>query len=340
MIREALTLERLRALGPEEAAAYFVARRAEGLTASEEEMLAAWLAEDEAHARELRRIERAWDWLADPGEHEVIGAMRAHAVAPQRRHWLWSRPAAAAAAILLLVGALAMLVRVPGWPSGSGGTQRGDERLLAYVSAPGQVRIVTLPDGSRMTLDAGSRVLGRFSGDRRSAELVRGRAMFAVSADRSRPFTVTARERRITALGTRFDVGIAGGALTVNLFEGRVAVGPVDATVEPFTLRPGQQLIERDGRAIVRTIGARIEDQAGWTRGLLHFDDVTLSQAAEQVNLYSRDKIVIRDSEVAGMRISGEFKAGDAMRFALAVAELRRLRVVRRAQQIELLPAR
>lgn len=325
---------------PEEAAAYFVARRAEGLTAAEVELLATWLADDEANARELQRIERAWEWLAEPGEHEVIGAMRAHALTPRPRHWLWTRPAAAAAAILLLVGALALLVRVPGWPPGSGGTERGDQPLLAYVSAPGQVRIVTLPDGSRMTLDAGSRVLGRFSGAGRSAELVRGRALFTVSPDRSRPFTVTARERRIIALGTRFDVGVAGGTLTVNLFEGRVAVGPVNGTVEPFTLKPGQQFIERDGRARVRTVGAQIENEGSWTRGLLHFDDVTLMKAVEQVNLYSADKIVIGDSRVAAMRISGEFKAGDAMRFALTVAELRPVKVVRRAEEIELVPAR
>ena len=108
MIREALTLERLRAMEPGEAAACFVARRAEGLTPSEEELLAAWLGEDEEHCRELRRAERAWDLFSDAGDHEILAAMRAHAVAPRPRRWASWQPAAAAAAILLLVGASLM----------------------------------------------------------------------------------------------------------------------------------------------------------------------------------------------------------------------------------------
>jgi len=51
MLREALTFDRLSAMAPDEAAAYFITRREEGLTESEHHLFAQWLKADEAHAR-------------------------------------------------------------------------------------------------------------------------------------------------------------------------------------------------------------------------------------------------------------------------------------------------
>ena len=57
------------------------------------------------------------------------------------------------------------------------------------------------------------------------------------------------------------------------------------------------------------------------------------------MNRYSQDRIVIRDSSVAGLRVSGQFRAGDADRFAEALGELHAVRAVRRPGEIELVPA-
>jgi transmembrane sensor len=319
---------------PGDAAACFVVRRAEGLTASEQELLAEWLGEDEGHGRQLERAERAWDLFSDAGDHEILAAMRAHAAAPRRREWASWRPAAAAAAILLLLmsATLLFLPRERG-PPGAGG---GPAPAVEYVSVPGQVREFRLADGSAMTLDSGSRAVARFRSDLRAIELVRGRAYFDVAPNASRPFAVAAGDRRVVAVGTRFDVSVSTGALTVNLVEGRVTVGPLAGDVPPVALEAGQSFVESGGRAVVRTVGTPLENATGWTRGLLHFDDMTLGEAAAQINLYAPERIVIRDPKVASMRISGEFRAGDAMRFAGAVAELRPVRAVRRSGEVEL----
>ena len=109
MVREALTAEKLSALEPREAAALFIARRAEGLTASEQQMLADWLAKDEGNRRLFESADRAWKTFDDSEGDEILSAMRAHALAPRRAAGQW-RPAAAAAAIALLASA---------WPGSS-----------------------------------------------------------------------------------------------------------------------------------------------------------------------------------------------------------------------------
>lgn len=316
-----------------EAAACFVARHSEGLTESEEALLAQWLEADPANAAELERVERGWDWFEHPDGNEILSAMRAHAVEPRRRWWTALTPRTAAAAALLLFAGLSVLFfRTGDWgapaPQGGGASVR-------YASAAG-IRQIRLPDGSLMTLDARSEASGSFGQGGRSMELLRGRALFDVAADRARPFSVTAGNRRVVALGTRFDVRLGPDSLTVNLVEGSVSVGPLDPGVEPARLSAGQQFVERGGTAVIRRIDPAAGDATGWTHGLLHFDDVPLAEAVAEVNLYSPVPVVVPDREVATLRISGDFKAGDGARFAETVAELHPLRVNRRGDSIEL----
>src|SRR3712207_6611149 len=56
---DALTPARLRAMDAEEAAAWFVVRRAEGLSLSEQRLLADWRAASPSHRRALERADRA-----------------------------------------------------------------------------------------------------------------------------------------------------------------------------------------------------------------------------------------------------------------------------------------
>jgi transmembrane sensor len=104
-------------------------------------------------------------------------------------------------------------------------------------------------------------------------------------------------------------------------------------------LKPGQQFIERDGVRLIRNIGPSIGDKVGWRTGLLNFDDETLVEAVTEVNRYSGVQLVIRDPQVAAIRISGSFRAGDAEGFIETVAELRPVRPSRRGGTIELLPS-
>ena len=194
MIREALTFEMIRDLPADEAAALFVARRSEGLTPSEEQLLARWLTLDEANQRMLDGADRAWNWLGDGEDNEILAEMRAHALAPRPRAQLgWRQLAAAAAVVLVVLGGAVRFAPKPA-PTGP---KTGRPIVLAttsisYVSAIGEVKTIALPDGSRMTLDADSAVVGRFGHAGRSVHLTRGRAFFAVAHDASRPFTVLA----------------------------------------------------------------------------------------------------------------------------------------------------
>ena len=340
MMREALTSEQLGELRIEEAAALFVTRRADGFTAGEREVFEAWLAADEAHRDAVRRADRAWAVFDRSEGDEILEAMRQHALAPRRNRGRW-RMAAVAASVLIAIGAV--VLSVPGLRPLRDGAQQSTVLAGAvnqYSSAHGEVKEIALPDGSAMTLDADSAALGRFGAAERSIQIIRGRAFFAVAHDSARAFTVTAGTQRTTALGTRFDVNLAAGTLTVTLVEGSVTVTPVDGKAAAVTLQAGQRFVERLGRATVLTLGDRTGQATNWRSGVLDFDDEPLSEAVAVVNRYSVQlPLVIHDPRVAALRLSGEFRAGDPERFTRTLADLYKLRVVRHANDIELIPA-
>lgn len=147
------------------------------------------------------------------------------------RAGLAARPAATAARLLTVAS------EAGGWLVGTNATAR--------------VLPLTLADGSRVTLQPGSRLRypAHFSpGQQRVVEL-RGEAFFDVFHDASRPFRVLTDKLETIVLGTSFTVRAVAGQpeATVEVRTGRVRVQPrpgqpaaPDAAV---VLRPNQQVV-------------------------------------------------------------------------------------------------
>lgn len=207
-----------------------------------------------------------------------------------------------------------------------------------YETAIGEQRIVRLADGSKIRLDTNSRLRVRLTGEARRIELQSGQAFFEVAHDPSRPFVVRAAGSEVRALGTRFDVRRRGDAVQVVLVEGRVRVNAPEPGSE-VTLQPGQQVEVRDGKAASPT---RVDaaSATSWTAGRLVFQNQPLSAAIDEVNRYSRAKVVLDAPGLTSTPVSGSFESGDTEAFVNAVKALHDLRIASRsAREIRLEPA-
>jgi transmembrane sensor len=328
MVREVTSEARLAALSPEEAAALWTVRHSEGLTSHEQEQFASWLNRSSENAAAWEDAQAAWDSFDDADDDEILLAMRSHALASQRTSWFRPELAAAAAVALLLLVSAILFLPSP-MPNASPSGQQNVPPAVVYASAAGEVKVVTLPDGSRVTLDAASSFETRFSGTSRSARLLRGRAFFDVKSNPQRPFSVAAADRLVMALGTRFDVRLRPDELTVTLVEGSVEIsapGMVGSTV----LKPGQQFVEHKGTAVVRSLESSVDTALEWQQGFITFDNDTLADAVAEINRYSSKQLVIQDPSVASLRVTGQFRTGDAERFGRTVAEIHPVRLIRR----------
>lgn len=223
------------------------------------------------------------------------------------------------------------------------------DAMQVYRTGVSERRIALLDDGSRLSLDADTEVEVRLRHDRRELTLVHGRAKFDVAKDPLRPFTVTAGGKIVVATGTSFSVELLNRQVHVLLYEGHVAVlddvdgktqpqriGPRDKPVSADTaLTPGRELVAtRDSTDPGTVAPTDLARSLSWESGQLSFDDEPLQTAAERMNRYSKQKIIIGDEVAANLRVTGVFTAGDTDAFVEGIAALNPVSVDRSEGQI------
>lgn len=331
---------RTRGMSPGEAAAHWVVRHDAGpLGADDAADFERWHS-DPVHAEAYRRASGAMALFdLDPGDDANLRALRQSALeaapAPRRRYRLAGGLAVAAsiAAAIAVVG-VDRSGPAPAGPartapvvasSGDGGAELAAEPAV-YRTGIGERRVVRLPDGSIVTLNTNTRMAVAFSEGHRLIRLSHGQALFEVAHDASRPFTVEAADRQVTALGTIFEVRVDPGRVNVVLFRGRVVVdrqadadtGSGEARVAPTILKPGQQFDVQLG-APQKVASVDVDRQLLWKNGFVEFDDETLGHAVAELNRYATRPIVLDNDGVAALHVSGLFRTGAPDQFIDAI---------------------
>jgi transmembrane sensor len=204
-----------------------------------------------------------------------------------------------------------------------------------FETGRGEQRIIVLADGSRMSLDAMTRVTVVYSHDERRISLASGRANFEVVRDLARPMNVRAGPRTVTALGTVFTVEREPHDVVVTLVEGRVAVTSDNQERALIEMHARQQLRISDGGAIEMRDGLDPVLALAWREGKLIFDNESLANVVATMNHYVATPIVA-EGRARELRVSGVFKAGDTSAFVEAMESLFPVVVLRRADSIAL----
>jgi transmembrane sensor len=262
--------------------------------------------------------------------------LRSQAIPPphRQRHWgmapVW--PARIAAAVLLVVaGAALWSLRPPPEPP------------REYATAPGQRAALTLPDGSRVLLSVGTRLLvPRDYGVRARAVELEGEAYFTVTHDPRRPFLVRTRHGTTEDLGTQFDVRAYRDEayLQVVVAAGRVALRGAREADSVLLLRPHDRgVIDSLGAA---TISGRVSlgNYLAWTRGTLRFDDAPLGSVIAELERWYDLDIQTSDAALAEVRLTISFTTESADEALAALAQVLDVRVARTDRLVRLMPRR
>lgn len=328
---------------PERSADEWFARRRLGLSkAKDDAQFEAWLS-DPQNAAAYREIEDLSDDLGAVAATEEVRQMRvaALALAPARRPV--GRAAWPIAASLLIAVAAAGAWTLAGVGEGeriattSEATQA--PAVKRYVTKVGERLNVRLEDGSLVTLNTNSVMEVAFTPRRRDVRLLQGQGMFQVAKNSERPFVVAAGDRRVTAVGTAFDVRIDAGKVRVVLAQGHVVVDPIRPdglarvlpALERVDLRPGEQL-SKDIAGPASVSVADVDRVLSWREGQVVFRDDDLAAAIKEMNRYSSTQILIEDPGVADLKISGVFGVSRPENFLAAVTAFYPLEARRRSE--------
>ncbi|SUD45625.1 anti-FecI sigma factor FecR [Pseudomonas fluorescens] len=142
------------------------------------------------------------------------------------------------------------------------------------------------------------------TGDGRRITLRKGEALFNVTPDPQRPFSVQAGAFNATALGTIYAVRREGEHVDVTVRRGRVAVtdGP-----DTLTLGVGETVAGRaDGLGAKQRVD--VDKSLAWEQGRLVFELTPLAQVLEQVERYRPGIFIIRDPRLGALKVSGTFQ--------------------------------
>lgn len=295
----------------EQAAEWAVLLDAGCLSPGQAQALAEWRDSDPRHARALAFAVATWSDLGRLGHLDEVPAAgpiaAALAVPPRpvagRRRRSPLRWVASSAAVLLL--AVFLVDRGPAlwW-----------NMTADYVAGRGEIRQVTLPDGSRVDLDSDSAISLAYSESERRVKLLAGDAVFdaaPVGGQETRPFVVEYAGASTRALGTRFIVGKEGQGGWVGMLEHSTRVSlqePPSSGMAERVLEEGQSLRYDSQHGIRLWPEQDARRASAWQRGLLVFEREPLDKVVEQINRYRDGRVVITDSALARREVSGMFR--------------------------------
>ncbi len=285
---------------------FIIGRTSPGWSEVDEAGLNTWLAQSDAHQAAYWRLASIWDradrltalrpipprmGLGQPGLDKRSTYLRT----------------AAAFFVFALVGAVAF-------------HPLSNTSSHEYATPVGGHEIVELSDGSRVELNTDTVLRVNVDGDRRTAELARGEALFRIKHDARHPFVVTAAHHHITDLGTSFLVRQTNDRLKVAVLEGRARLesdGTQGQEQRFAILMPGDEANATPQR--IRVSRKRIPDletEVAWRQGVLILHRVSIAYAANELNRYNRKKVVIADFEAGARVFSATLKANDPAGFA------------------------
>lgn len=264
----------------------------------------AWRASHPARDRAWTRLSAIWDLGLDAADEPSVAAMRTRALAAGRaaRRTRW-KPLLMAASLAVVVGGGAFLASEARKADIAGSDTQWSASSQTGV---GEIRALTLQDGSIVTLNSDSAVRTAIGASARRVRIERGEARFDVARNPAAPFTVEADGVTVTAVGTAFSVRKLDGEVRVTLSEGRVRVR--SATGGEAMMEPGMQLrADAAGFHIARVDPARVD---AWTAGMLAFTQTPLEEVVRELNRYSRQRITLSDPALAALPVTGTFPVG------------------------------
>jgi len=241
--------------------------------------------------------------------------------------------------VVMLVGSFALFRYAPTLFSNP---SDGQLRWIEKRNNKGQCSAISLADGTRITLNADSSLMipEAGNGDDRIVRLD-GEALFDVTHDDRRPFTVELDALRLTVLGTKFDVCAypGDGYKQVSLLSGRLLVtrtGP-DGEPEQTILAPGEayRLDSVTGKAEV--IPFEMDSAVAWTHERIVFKDERMDQVARKLERRFDIPIVIKEPSIGDMEITGAFdrESLDNILQVICLATNLHCDIVRKGNQID-----
>ena len=222
-----------------------------------------------------------------------------------RQSYKWYRTWSVAAVAIVLLG----LITVTAYWQGSRQIQSNFSDIV--VEAPlGSKTKLTLPDGSTVWLNAGSKMVysqGFGVSDRRLA--FQGEGYFEVEKIDEMPFLVQTHDVNVTVVGTKFNFRNypEDEEAVVELLEGKVALENQLKEEAVRYLSPNEKMVLHKATGKMDITSAKVKEVTLWTENILLFDEDLLPDIVRELERSYHVQIEIENEDLKQTRFYGQF---------------------------------
>ncbi|MEB6666710.1 FecR domain-containing protein [Acinetobacter vivianii] len=273
----------------DEATDWLVLLHSGEMTELQQQQFEHWQAEKKEHALAIQHINKFTHGLTGLSNHfpsESIVQSNQKFNLKAKRNMLFSLSG------LLVLGCATYLMPWAKWQSD-------------YHTQVGEIKTISLKDGSSLILASDSYINVDFSEQTRQIQLIEGEIYIQTAKDpQHRPFMVKTKDGAIEALGTQFTVRQEHHDQTrVKVYQHAVALQPQDSGQRQI-LQQGQRAYF-DTQQISKPLALE-NDRPYWTQQLLVVDQWPLQKVLDELYRYKKGTYLI-DTELKKIPISGVF---------------------------------
>ena len=222
-----------------------------------------------------------------------------------KQSYKWYRTWSVAAVAIVLLG----LITVTAYWQGSRQIQSNFSDIV--VEAPlGSKTKLTLPDGSTVWLNAGSKMVysqGFGVSDRRLA--FQGEGYFEVEKNDEMPFLVQTHDVNVTVVGTKFNFRNypEDEEAVVELLEGKVALENQLKEEAVRYLSPNEKMVLHKATGEMDITSTKVKEATLWTENILLFDEDLLPDIVRELERSYHVQIEIDNEDLKQTRFYGQF---------------------------------
>jgi len=246
---------------------------------------------------------------------------------------------------IVSVAAVILVLLTTGWISFQKGYGDGMTELQAArveVKSPvGTISEIVLPDGSLVSLNAGSRIIYPSVFDRNREIFLEGEAYFDVMKNEAQPFVVKSSTMCVQVLGTKFNLQAYPqcSQTLLTLEEGSVeATTHVGENIEKLILLPNQQLRLDNQTGELKRNKVNTSHYTSWRKGNLIFRDIPLEDITGVLERYFNVTIAYKDAKFKQEKYYVTFDNQETLDEILELLSYQRnWKYTRNGQQIEIM---
>ena len=186
-----------------------------------------------------------------------------------------------------------------------------NETMNSLIVSPGKEYHITLSDGTKVWLNAATRLDFPFSFKKNTREVfVDGEAYFDVTKNTDQPFIVNLPKGKVEVLGTEFNINsYDSSSLNVSLVGGMVNFKKEEIGI---VLKPGEQAKYENNRISRQQFD--LKKVLSWRTGLLYFDQTPLHQIAKDIERLFNVQVIIDNSRNNNKRYVGVLNRNEPLK--------------------------